>query len=57
MFVSVCVFDTHNYSSMYCIPGVILILKVVQFTNHVDQDEAAHNEQPHLDLNYLPISL
>ena len=41
---------------------LILILKaqetkIVDFANSIDQDEAAHNELPHLDLHCLPSSL
>ena len=30
--------------------------KIVTSANSKDQDEAAHNELPHLDLHYLPSS-
>ena len=29
-------------------------LSVDEFANSIDPDEAAHNEQPHLDLHCLP---
>ena len=29
-------------------------MKKAKFANNVDQDEAAHNEPPHLDLHCLP---
>ena len=29
-------------------------LKIVEFANSIGLDEAAHTEQPHLDLHYLP---
>ena len=32
-------------------------LKTLVFATRVDQDEAAHNEPPHLDLHCLPINL
>ena len=32
-------------------------LKVIEFANHVDLDEAAHDEPPHLDLHCLPYSV
>ena len=28
-------------------------IKIIEFTNSVDADEADHNEQPHLDLHHL----
>ena len=31
--------------------------KIAEFVNSVDLDELAHNEPPHLDLDYLPFSL
>ena len=33
------------------------INQIVEFAISVDPDEAAHNEQPHLDLHCLPSSL
>ena len=32
-------------------------MKIVDFTNIIDQDEVAHIEPPHLDLHCLPSSL
>ena len=32
---------------------LILIIKIVEFANSVDPDEATHNESPHLDLHCL----
>ena len=32
-------------------------IRIVEFANSVDLNEAAHNEPPHLDLNCLPFSL
>ena len=29
-------------------------MKIVEFANNIDPDEAAHNELPHLDLHSLP---
>ena len=34
----------------------VLKIKIFDFANSIDQDEAAHNEQPHLDLCCLPSS-
>ena len=31
--------------------------KIAEFANSVDLDEVAHNEPPHLDLHYLPLSM
>ena len=28
-------------------------MKIVEFANSIDPDEAAHNELPHLDLHFL----
>ena len=33
------------------------MIKKNEFANSVDQDEAAHDELPHLDLHSLPFSL
>ena len=32
-------------------------MKIAEFANSIDQDEAAHDEQAHLDLHCLPLSL
>ena len=32
-------------------------VKTAEFENNLDPDIVAHNEQPHLDLPYLPSSL
>ena len=32
-------------------------MKIAEFENSVDPDEAAHTEPPHLDLHSLPSSL
>ena len=32
-------------------------MKIVEFANSVDLNEAAHNELPHLDLRSLPSNL
>ena len=32
-------------------------IKIVEFADSMDSDEAAHNEPPHLDLPCLPITL
>ena len=29
-------------------------MKIAEFANRVDLDEAAHDAPPHLDLHYLP---
>ena len=34
-----------------------LEIKIFEFSNIVDSDEAAHNELPHPDLHCLPSSL
>ena len=40
-----------------CLTRKVPNTTISEFANTVDPDETAHNEPPHLDLQYLPSSL